>query len=379
MTTIYLDQAATSFPKAPGLGDAMKHYFDALSVNINRSTYKPCIDMANIVFSTRQLLCELFHFDLPSHVIFTPGITHSLNFIIKGYLHPGDHCLISGFEHNAVLRCLHQLDGCTYDSIPFDKKGDFCPDTLHKLIKPHTKLIVLTHASNVFGNILPIKTLSHIAQTYGIPVVLDTAQTAGHFPIDFYDLGLSALCFTGHKGLLGPTGIGGMLLTKDFAKALKPLIAGGTGSASHLLALPHHMPDRFESGTLNLAGIYGLYHALSYLNKLGLDTIYEKERHLRKFFLDGLLQYASIECIGDFPLDLRVNTISLHFKHKDNGEIGYLLESSFGILTRCGLHCSPIAHQTMGTYPHGTVRFSFNHTNTIEELQHALDALKTLY
>ena len=380
MNTIYLDHAATAFPKAQGLGECMQHYFDTLSVNINRSTYASSTHVENIVYSTRELLCELFHFNDPSHVIFTPGITHSLNYIIKGYLKPGDHCLISPFEHNAVVRPLCQLEkeGISYDLIDFEPSGTLCLDNLKAQIRPNTKLVILTHASNVFGNILPIEEISNFLSLYQIPVVLDTAQTAGHIDIDFYKLKLSALCFTGHKGLLGPSGIGGMLLTKDFANSLTPLIAGGTGSASHLLELPPYMPDKFESGTLNIGGIYGLHHALSYLKQTSISTIHHQEMLLTKQFIEGLIDIPSIKVMGDFPLGKRVSTVSIQFLNSDNANAAYALEQQFGILTRCGLHCTPLAHQFFGTYPEGTVRFSFGHSNTQEDVHLALEAISQI-
>ena len=345
MTTTYLDHAATSFPKAPGLGDALKTYYDTMSVNINRSTYTVATQVEDIIFSTRELLCDLFHFEDPSHVIFTPGITYSLNYILKGYLQPGDHCLISSFEHNAVVRPLCQLEtlGVSYDVIPFKKDGTFDVKKLLSCIKPHTKLVVLTHASNVFGNLLPLSTLLPYFHQHHLPVVLDTAQTAGHVPIDFASLGLSALCFTGHKGLLGPTGIGGMLLSKDFAKALTPLVAGGTGSASHLLTLPPYMPDRFESGTLNIGGIWGLYHSLTYLQSVGITTIHQHEMTLTNTFIQGISDLEGVDVVGVFPLSTRVSTVSLSFTTLDPAEVAYQLEQQFGILTRCGLHCAPLA------------------------------------
>lgn len=380
MDTLYLDNAATSFPKAPGLGDWMKDYFDTLSVNINRSTYQSCTDAANIVLSTRELLCTLFHFDDPSHVIFTPGITYSLNYIIKGSLHSGDHCLISSFEHNAVVRPLCQLEkqGVQYDLIDCDSEGNFSVEDLQSKIKPNTKLVVLTHASNVFGNILPIAEISKLLKSYDIPLVLDTAQTAGHVPIDFSALGLSALCFTGHKGLLGSSGIGGMLLAHDFAKKLTPLVAGGTGSASHLLELPPYMPDRFESGTLNIAGIFSLYHSLSFLMHTGIEVMHAKEMQLTQQFIDGIQHVPHVKIIGDWPLSQRVSTLSIQLVDADHAEAAYTLEQDFGILTRCGLHCSPLAHQSLCTYPEGTIRFSFGYFNTPEEVDVAIQALKTL-
>ncbi len=380
MSNLYLDQAATSFPKAPGLGDAMKTYFDTASVNINRSTYSACTAMSNIVLSTRELLCELFHFDDPSHVIFTPGITHSLNYIIKGYLKPGDHCIISAFEHNATVRPLCQLEneGVTYAILPFDTVGNFSLETLEGLVKPETKLAVFTHASNVFGNVLPIERLAAFFFEKGIPFVIDTAQTAGHLPIDFEALHLSALCFTAHKGLLGPNGLGGMLLAPAFAKQLTPLIAGGTGSASHLLTLPRYMPDRFESGTLNIAGIYGLYHSLCYLKTTSLAAIHTHEMALTHAFIEGIRALEGVEVIGHFPLTERVSTVSIAFTHLDQAEASYALETQHGILTRCGLHCSPLGHRTMGTYPEGTIRFSFGYANTLDDVTTALAAIASL-
>lgn len=377
MDTIYLDNAATSFPKAPGLGDSLKNYMDTLSVNINRSSYKSSTYAENIVLSTRELLCQLFHFSDPSHVVFTPGITHSLNYIIKGYLKKGDHCIISPFEHNSVMRPLCQLEqqDISYDIIDCDAHGNLSLEDLASKIRPNTKLALMTHASNAFGNILPIAEISTFLNAYNIPLVLDTAQTAGHLDINFSQLGLSALCFTGHKGLLGPSGIGGMLLSKAFASKLTPLIAGGTGSGSDLFELPKYMPDKFESGTLNIAGIFGLHHSLSYLISLSPEVIHRQEMKLTQQFIKGISHLKKIKQVGNWKFSDRVSTVSIQATSMDNAELAYRLEQEFSILIRCGLHCAPLAHKTLSTFPHGTVRFSFGYFNTEEEVEKTIQAL----
>ncbi|MEG2421436.1 MAG: aminotransferase class V-fold PLP-dependent enzyme, partial [Oscillospiraceae bacterium] len=250
MNTIYLDNAATSFPKPAGVSAAMCHYMDCVGATINRSVYGSARDAGLVTLELREALCRLFSCSDPTHVVLTPGATAGLNMVLKGFLKPGDHCLVSAMEHNAVMRPLLQLaeQGVTFDRIPCDSEGRLNPADIPPLLQKNTALLVLCHGSNVCGTVQDAKAVGAICKARGIPFLLDGAQTAGHYPIDFEDLGLSALCVPGHKGLLGPSGIGALLLAPDFAKKLTPLIAGGTGSASDSELLPPYMPDRFESG-----------------------------------------------------------------------------------------------------------------------------------
>lgn len=378
---IYLDQAATSRPKAEGVGEAMRFYIDEVCANVNRSTYAPAMDAAMRMLETREKLCALFGYPDPTHVIFTPGQTFSLNMVLKGLLRPGDHVLVSPLEHNGVMRPLTQLldHGVSFDRIPLTEEDDLDLEAARRLIRPNTKLMMLTHASNVSGTVLSLDRAGKLCRDAGIFFAVDAAQTAGHLPIDVKKLHIDALCVPSHKGLRGSSGIGALLLAKEFANALDSLITGGTGSDSHTETQPNYMPDRFESGTPNLAGIYGLHAALSELEQDELAFRQERETALLQQFLSGLDEISGIRILGTRDLARKVGLVSVDFTaRRDNAEVADLLATEYGILTRCGLHCAPNAHKTYGTFPQGTVRFSFNSTNTHEEIDLTLQALKKI-
>ena len=376
--TVYLDQAATSRPKAAGVGDAMRFYIEEVCANVNRSTYAPATDAALRVLETREKLCALFGFADPTHVIFTPGQTVSLNMVIKGLLRPGDHVLVSPLEHNGVMRPLTQMleRGVSFDRIPLTADDSLDLAAVRQMIRPNTRLIFLTHASNVSGTILPLAQVSALCRERGIFLAVDAAQTAGHVPIDLATTPVDALCVPSHKGLRGPAGIGALLLSPALAKALDPLLTGGTGSDSHTEVQPDYMPDRFESGTPNLPGVYGLHAALCALEQEGLSHRQAQEEALLKQFLAGLDAFPGIHVLGTRDLSRRVGLVSVDFTALwDNAQVSDRLATEFGVLTRCGLHCAPNAHKTYGTFPQGTVRFSFNSSNTAEEIDSALRAL----
>ena len=379
MDTIYLDNAATSFPKPEGVSAAMKTYLDQVGATINRSVYTSAQDAGLVTLQLRERLKQLFRFPAPvTHVILTPGATWGLNMAIKGFLRPGDHCIVSSMEHNAVMRPLQQLEGVAFDRIPCDREGLLNPADVEALIRPNTKLLVMAHGSNVCGSVQDAKTVGEICAKHGIAFVLDAAQTAGHYPIDFAQFQLSALCVPGHKGLLGPSGIGALLMTDAFAKALDPIVAGGTGSASDSEYLPEYLPDRFESGTPNLPGIYGWEAALRFLEGTGVDALRAHEMGLCKRFLDGLESIPGVNLCGTRDVSRRVGVVSVDFLHKDNAQAAFELETDYGILTRCGLHCAPSAHKTLDTFPRGTVRFSLGFASTEKEVDAALAAIKAI-
>ena len=379
MQTIYLDNAATSFPKPAGVSARMKEYMDSVGATINRSVYGAAQDAGLVTLRLRERLARLFSFpEKPTHVILTPGATAGLNFILKGFLRSGDHCLVSSMEHNAVMRPLLQLQGVEFDRIPCDEEGRLDPAAMLPLIRPNTRLCVMAHGSNVCGTVQDAATVGAICAEHGIAFALDAAQTAGHIPIDFQALHLSALCVPGHKGLLGPSGIGALLLRDDFAHALTPLLAGGTGSASDSEYLPDYLPDRFESGTPNLPGIYGFEEALRFIEETGIDALRAHELELTARFLEGLRTIPNLRLCGTEDLSRRVGVISVDFTQADNAEAAFRLESEFGILTRCGLHCAPSAHKTLGTFPQGTVRFSLGFSSTAADVNAALAALRAI-
>ena len=380
MDYIYLDNASTSFPKAPTVATAMSDYITNRGININRSSYSLAYDVEDIIYTTRQRLHTLFNGHDPSHVIFTQNVTMSLNMVIKGLLKASDHVLVSSMEHNAVMRPLTQLldKGITFDIIPCDKTGSIQLESMDSLIRPNTVAMIINHSSNVCGTIQPLKSIGSICKAHNLQFIVDAAQTAGVIPIDVKACHIDALCFTGHKGLLGPQGIGGIILTKEMAQTLTPLIAGGTGSFSHLETMPTHMPDAFESGTLNLPGIIGLNEGLSYIESQGMENIHNHELTLTKTFLEGLQDIEHINVIGKQNLQDRTAVVSITIDGMDPANIAYELESTYHIMTRVGLHCAPRAHQTLGTYPEGTVRFSFGYANTLKDVEAALSALNTI-
>ena len=379
MNTIYLDNAATSFPKPDAVADAMVRYLREVGAPLNRSVYQNAQEAELVTLSLREGLKRFFHFpEKATHVILTPGNTYGLNFLIKGLLHPGDHVIVSAMEHNAVMRPLLQLFDVSFDRLPADSGGFVDPDDIRKLVRRNTKLILMAHGSNVSGSVQNASAIGSIAAQYGIPFALDGAQTAGHFPLDFEGLQLSALSVPGHKGLLGPSGIGALLVTEELAHRLTPLVAGGTGSASDSELLPAYLPDRFESGTLNLPGIYGWEAAMGFVYARGVDALRAHEIKLTGRFIEGLRDIQSVRLCGPTSLENRVGVLSLDFLRQDNAAVAYELEQRFGILTRCGLHCAPAAHRSLGTFPKGTVRFSLGYANTEADVDAALAAIRAL-
>ena len=385
MNRIYLDQASTSFPKAPGVAQAMMDYLTMNGSNVNRGCYSSAYSAEEVIYETRQLLAELFHFSRCKNVIFTPNITTSLNFILKGLLKPGNHILVSAIEHNAVMRPIVQLAACgiSFDRIPCRKDGSMLLEQVEPLIRPETKAIVTLHASNVCGTRMPLTALGEICQRHHLYFIVDSAQTAGIVPIDMTASHIDALAFTGHKGLRGPQGTGGFLVTEELAEQMEPLISGGTGSVSHTEEIPDFLPDRFEPGTPNMPGIYGLHKALLFLKiKNHMQTSYEKEEALTSYFLQQLFALDDTEkhirIIGKKDLTDRNAVVSIQTPEMDMAQVAWQLDSEYGIMTRVGLHCAPNAHKTLGTYPAGTIRFSFGPENTQEELDAAIYGLKKI-
>lgn len=376
--SIYLDNGATSFPKAPGVGEAMLDYVNNIGANVNRSTYEASSEAELVLMECRERLCTLFGTEDITHAVFTPGMTAGLNMLLKGFLSPGDHVIVSSLEHNAMMRPIRQLEaqGVEFSRIPADSRGITDPKDILPLIRPNTRLVAIMHASNVCGTLLPVKEISDICRERGLPVILDAAQTAGHYPVNMKELGLSALCVPGHKGLLGPQGIGALMLDEEFAKRVEPLISGGTGSASDSELLPPYMPDRFESGTLNIPGIFGLNAALGFILDKGVQVFRAHEEKLTERFIDGL-EGLPLRLAGTKEISKRVGVISIDFTGHDNAEVAYELDKR-GIMTRCGLHCAPSAHKTLGTFPQGTVRFSIGYANAECDVDAAISAIKEI-
>lgn len=379
MQKIYFDNGSTSFPKAPRVGEAMARLLEQGAFNINRGSYEGAYELAGVVLDTREKLARLFHGDL-RQVVFTPGITYSLNYLIKGLLKRGDHVVTTSMEHNAVMRPLIQMEeyGISYTCVQADREGSVRAADFEKAIRPETKLVIVNHVSNVSGTIQPLEEIGKICKKKGVYFAADTAQSAGTLPIDMEKMNLDFLAFTGHKGLLGPQGIGGFLISQSLNKEMKPLIAGGTGSHSDLLTMPEEMPDKYESGTMNLPGIVGLHAALSYLEEQGIDRLSAKKRKLLEYALEEIGRIDGVRIVGKQGLEDRTAVLSLDFEKTDNAQAAFCLEQEYGIMTRVGLHCAPMAHRSLGTFPQGTVRVAFSAENTREEVEVLVKAVKAV-
>jgi cysteine desulfurase family protein len=378
MKKINFDNGSTSFPKAPGLGKAIGEFLETGAYNINRGNYANAYEIQGLVYQTRGVLAELLGCKNQKHVVFTPGITYSLNFFIHGFLKKGDHIIVSALEHHAVMRPLAEQAkrGVEIDSIPSDEEGNPDLNAVETLLRPNTKAILVTHASNVCGTVLPIRELGELCRRHGLIFAVDSAQTAGILPISTEADNIDFLAFTGHKGLLGPQGIGGFVISEKLREKMEPVIMGGTGSKSDEFTMPQFLPDRYESGTLNLPGIVGLNHSLQYIRSVGITTLFEKEKDLTGRFLDHIINgIPQAKIIGKKDCFNRIAVVSLDFPGNDNACISFLLDERYGIQTRVGLHCAAAAHRALGTFPKGTVRFSFGSFNTAEEIDFCISAL----
>ncbi|MEG1449125.1 MAG: aminotransferase class V-fold PLP-dependent enzyme, partial [Oscillospiraceae bacterium] len=335
----------------------------------------------DIVFETRELIAQFFGYNKGENVIFTKNITESLNTILFGLLKEGDHVIVSSMEHNAVMRPLSELvekRAVTFSRAICDKEGNLSLDSFKKELDSHknTKAVVMTHASNICGTILNLEEVGKICKEKGVFFIIDTAQTAGAINVDMKKIGANALAFTGHKSLLGPQGIGGFIVDDEINSQLNTFIFGGTGSVSQSEIQPQYMPDKFESGTQNLPAIYGLNAGIKYINNKGIDAIHNYEMELTELFIEGVSQFNNVHIIGKKSVEGRVPTVSLIFDDLDLARVSHTLSKEGGIETRCGLHCCPSGHKTLGTFPEGTVRFSFGQFNTKEEVLFAIDFIK---
>ena len=377
---IYLDNASTTFPKPRAVAEAMSDYLLNEGCNINRGCYAGAYSVEERVYETRQLLCDLFHGPDARNVAFTKNVTEALNVLLKGFLRPGDHVLVSAMEHNAVMRPLTQLQqqGVRFSRVPCRADGTLIVEAMEDLLEENTRLVMMTHASNVCGTALPLQTVGDFCHRHGLRFFVDSAQTAGILPIDMAALHIDALAFTGHKGLLGPQGIGGFVLSPELVGELEPLLSGGTGSISHTEEVPAFMPDRFEAGTPNLPGILGLRASLLWLKETGMEKIFTHEQRLTEQFLQGLAALPNVQIFGRTDLQDRTGVVSLRLDGIDPAQLAYALDADYGIMTRVGLHCAPNAHRTIGSFPTGTVRFSFGWFNTEDDVQQALNALQEL-
>ena len=391
MKQIYLDNASTTFPKPREVADAVYQYMTGVGSNIGRGGYTSAYAAEEAVFAARQLLCDFFGGEDAKNVVFTKNVTEALNVIIRGLLQPGDHVLVSAMEHNAVMRPLQLLGReleageeapaavISFSRIPCDREGNLELEALPKLVQQRTKAVIMTHASNVCGTLLPIDKVGDFCKQRGLLFIVDSAQSAGVFPINMQQLHIDALAFTGHKGLLGPQGIGGFVLREHMVKRLAPFIVGGTGSLSHTESTPRFMPDKFEAGTLNLPGIMGLAAGVRWLNQRGMASLRAHELALTEQLLAGLLdleQQGLLHIVGRRDIVQRTSVVSIAATKQDLAVVAHRLNEEYGIATRVGLHCAPNAHKTLQTYPTGTLRFSMGWHNNEEDIDAALKALR---
>ncbi|MCK5052437.1 MAG: aminotransferase class V-fold PLP-dependent enzyme [Candidatus Cloacimonetes bacterium] len=381
---IYFDNAATSFPKPQCVTDAVIRYMTQIGANPGRSGHKMAIEAGQIVYKTRKSIATLFGLRNPMHVIFTSNATEALNLAIKGVLEKGDHAVTSSMEHNSTIRPLHEMekDGTiSLSIIQADKTGILDPQKIRRAITTKTKAIIINHASNVIGCIQPIREIGKICRESGIIFIVDCAQSAGVVPIDIDRDNIDILAFAGHKGLYGPTGTGGMVISDGFDfKRIKPLKYGGTGSFSDKIEQPDFLPDRFESGTLNVAGLNGLLAGSKYIQKRegGIERILEHKTELQNYFIQkaetfvkDFYCYSSSQLPSTSVIAFKINSYSV-------SETTQILSDRYGIMSRQGLHCSPLAHKTIGTFPEGTLRFGFSIFNKKEEIDLAVQALKSV-
>ncbi len=373
---IYFDNAATSLPKPKCVVKAVCTAMESFG-NSGRAVHGCAMDASRVIFGTRQKLAKLFHCENPRNVVFTSNATEALNMTLFGLFQPGDHVISTDLEHNSVLRPLYAMErqGLEVDFLPTDAQGRVDYEALPRLLKKNTRAVVCTHASNLTGNLLDLEKIGEFCQKNGLYFVVDASQTAGVFPIDMQKLHISVLCFTGHKGLLGPMGTGGLCVAEGCS--LRPWKQGGTGVQTYLPHQPEEMPTRLEAGTLNAHGIAGLSAALDYLEQKGMDEIRRHEQDLMWRFYKGVKAIGGMKVYGDFTGD-RAPIVSLNWQDVPSGELADALAEDYGIATRAGAHCAPRMHRALGTVEQGAVRFSFGHGNTAQEVDEALEALRSL-
>lgn len=371
---IYMDNAATTMHKPQEVIDAVVNAMNSMG-NAGRGASEAALSASRVIYDTRDRLAELFGAEDARRIAFTSNSTESLNIAIKGSLNPGDHVITTVLEHNSVLRPLYEMEknGVELSIIRCDEKGMPDISQMEASIKENTKMIICTNGSNLTGNYVDVSVIGKMAHAHGLMFVVDASQTAGVFPINVQEMNIDILCFTGHKGLLGPQGTGGMYVRKGVH--VRPLLSGGTGVQTYSKTQPEEMPTALEAGTLNGHGIAGLDAAIGYLEETGIDTIRAKEQALMKRFYEGIKEIPGVKIYGDFSNMDRCAVVSLNIRDYDSGEVSDALLTDYGISTRSGGHCAPLMHEALGTVEQGAVRFSFSHYNTEEEVDMAIRAI----
>lgn len=374
---IYMDNAATTLQKPREVKEAVMKAFDSMG-NAGRGGTQAALDASRMIYETREKLADLFGAESANRIAFTANSTESLNIALKGLFCPGDHVITTVLEHNSVLRPLYwcQEQGVELTILDCDEKGNISYEEMESAVKENTKAIVCTHASNLTGNMIDLERVGKITKDYQILFVVDASQTAGVYPIDVQKFGIDVLCFTGHKGLLGPQGTGGLYVKTGVR--IRPLLCGGSGVDTYNPHHPSEMPTALEAGTLNGHVIAGLGAAISYLQRIGLDQIRERELSLMRRFYEGISQIPGVKIYGDFSTDKRAAIVTFNLGDYDSSEVSDELNEEYGIATRPGAHCAPLMHKALGTVEQGAVRFSFSHYNTEEEVDTAIKAVREL-
>lgn len=374
---IYFDNAATSLQKPEAVIEAVAEAMKSLG-NASRGAHSAALGSNRMVYETRELLAELFHIDDPSRIAFTMNATESLNIAIAGIFRPEDHVITTVMEHNSVLRPLYRMEesGTELSFLQADKKGNISYEELENAIRSNTRAVICTHASNLTGNVLDLEKIGEICKKHRLLFLVDASQTAGIIPIDVQKMKISVLCFTGHKGLLGPQGTGGIYVAPEIN--IRPLVVGGSGVQSYLKTQPDEMPARLEAGTLNAHGIAGLHAAVSYIIEKGVEQIYQEEHEKTDYFYRMIRSIPDIHIYGDPEAELHAPIIALNIGDYDSAQVADELMETYGIATRAGAHCAPLMHQALGTQKQGAVRFSFSQFNTRKELDIGIQALREL-
>lgn len=374
---IYFDNAATTLKKPKEVAVAVYEAINNFS-NASRGSYELSLNSERIILSARERLKKLFNADSPNCIAFTNNSTEALNIAIKGLINKNDHIITTSFEHNSVLRPIYEMEniGTEFTIIKADKRGIINYNEIENNIKENTKAIICSHASNVIGDILDVSLIGKIAKKYKLIFILDASQTAGCVPIDIKNNFIDVLCFTGHKGLMGPQGTGGLCVRKDLF--IKPLKTGGTGIKSYSKTHPKDMPTRLEAGTLNGHGIAGLNAALEFIENETIEKIMKHDRELSRYFYDSIKNIGNIKFYGNYETDNRVPIVSLNIGNIDSSKISDILASDYNIAIRCGAHCSPLMHESLETVNQGIARFSFSYFNTFEEIEKGIEAIKEI-
>ncbi len=380
MSITYFDNAATSWPKPPEVHAAMQKFMRKIGANPGRSGHRLSVEAARVIYDTREKLAQLFNINDPLQIVMTKNATEGLNIAASGLLKAGDHVITSSMEHNSVMRPLRAMErrGVELNVIPCDQGGLIDPAQISAAIKKNTKAIFMTHASNVTGTVMPVAEIGRIAREQGLIFCVDAAQTAGSYPIDVVKMNIDLLAFTGHKSLFGPSGTGGLYIREGLEKKIEPICVGGTGSRSEVEEQPDFMPDRYEAGTPNTAGIAGLQAGVDFVLSKGISEIKNKEDGLVDMFIEGVRDVPGMVIYGKTDAQKRTPVVSFNIDGMDPAAVALKLDERFKIMARSGIHCAPSAHKTIGTYPQGAVRFSFSYFNTEEQIEKSIKALKLI-